>query len=126
MGVEYHRNTLTDTREAAARLFRAVDHPNLTAYWQQHPERDLVDRRADLESILPWLSNVHVFERSFIGSTDVCRLAMGRDSWVAYLATIATTGRDHDVLIEFVQDSRPAAFEEDAKVLLEVVGAAGQ
>ena len=39
------------------------------------------------------------------------------DDWAQYLARVATAGRDHYAMIEFVRDNEPENFLKDAKTL---------
>jgi len=121
---EYHGNTLTDTRESALRLLETVNHPNVKTYWQppggatraENAEADF--RLAGLREILPWLVNVHVFSwRDSDGQRERMTLAAQAEDWAQYLAHVATTGRDHYAMLEFVRNDDPQHFLTDAETL---------
>jgi len=117
---EYHGNTLTDTNASALRLLKTVDHPNVKTYWQPSESATLEENLAGLNAILPWLVNVHVFSwRNVDGQHKRMPLSAKADDWAQYLAQVATTGRDHYAMIEFVKDDEPKNFLKDAKTLKE-------
>ena len=113
---EFHGGTLTDTNETARQLIERVAHPNVGMYWQPVVGQDVTYNLAGLRGVLPWLTNVHVFHW---GPTTKDRhpLADGEAFWRQYLGVIASTGRDHGALLEFVPDDEPAAFLRDAATL---------
>jgi 3-dehydroshikimate dehydratase len=59
--------------------------------------------------------NVHVFSWGAAG--ERLPLADGEAGWMQYLRKIASTGRDHFVMLEFVQDDAPGSFLRDAATL---------
>lgn len=65
---------------------------------------------------MPWLTNVHVFH-VWPAAADRHPLSAGQDRWRRYLSLLASSGRDHTALLEFVRDSDPSAFLEDAATL---------
>ncbi|MFN2108808.1 MAG: sugar phosphate isomerase/epimerase family protein, partial [Anaerolineae bacterium] len=115
---EYHGNTLTDTDASALRLLRAVAHDNVKTYWQPPSGATLDENLASLEAILPWLVNVHVFSwREINDQRERMLLDAKADEWTQYLGKVATTGRDHFAMIEFVRDDEPTNFLKDAETL---------
>lgn len=115
---EYHANTLTDTHASALRLLQTVAHPNVKTYWQPPGGAALDENLASLDAILPWLVNVHVFSwRDTAGQRERMVLNAKADEWTQYLSKVATTGRDHFAMIEFVRDDDPANFLKDAETL---------
>lgn len=120
VSLEFHRGTLTDTNDSAARLLAEVAHPNLRAYWQPPVAAAPAYCLAGLRALVPALTNVHAFHWLADSPTAaVARrpLAEGAAVWRPYLAEVAATGRDHFVLIEFVRDETPEQFLEDAQAL---------
>jgi sugar phosphate isomerase/epimerase len=113
---EYHANSLTDTADSALRLLTEVDRPRVHTLWQPPVGADTETCLRELRAVLPWLTNVHVFH-VWPAVTDRHPLAAGQDRWRRYLSLLASSGRDHTALLEFVQDSDPAAFLEDAATL---------
>ncbi|MGC9393646.1 MAG: sugar phosphate isomerase/epimerase family protein [Anaerolineae bacterium] len=115
---EYHDNTLTDTNAGALRLLRTVAYDNVRTYWQPPGGTTLDENLAGLDAILPWLANVHVFSwREINGQRERMLLDAKADEWAQYLSKVATTGRDHFAMIEFVRDDDPANFLKDAETL---------
>ncbi len=114
---EYHTKTLTDEIDSACRLLAATDHPAVTTLWQppnDQPE-DYILR--SLESVIPRLSNVHVFHWIFPGGQRERRpLAEGEARWRSYLEKLKPHG-NRDYLIEFVHNDEPAQYLADAACL---------
>jgi 3-dehydroshikimate dehydratase len=115
---EYHGNTLTDTDASALRLLETVAHDNVKTYWQPPDNATLDENLAGLNAILPWLANVHVFGwREINGQRERALLDAKADEWRHYLDAVATTGRDHFAMIEFVCDDDPGNFLKDPETL---------
>jgi hypothetical protein len=112
---EYHRDTLTDTRESALRLLVDVDRPNVGTLWQPEPTRSVAENLGDLESVLPWLRNVHVFS----WAPDRSRLPLDPAPWGRYLGVL--DGVDRCALLEFVAGDDPARLTADAATLRSVL-----
>jgi len=116
---EFHGGSLTDTPESTKALLEKIDHENVGTYWQMPIGATEQSCRAGLESLLPWLINLHAF---WLDAADKpLLLDEGFDSWRGFLATAATTGRDHYVLKEYVKDDSPDAFLQDAATLSRLV-----
>lgn len=111
--VEHHCDTLADTAASSLQLIKEVNHPAFRINWQPQIGISTDDGVSDLKSMLPWLSNVHVFQWIKSGS-DRYPLADGEEAWKQYIATAASIGRDHCFLIEFVVGDNPEAFLRDA------------
>ena len=113
--LEWHRNTLTDTADAAARLFFAVDHPNLSTYWQPRLKTAVAENLVDLATALPRLAGVHVFH--WDADTGArCALAEGEADWHQYLARLPK-GLDMFASLEFVAADDPSILSREAAVL---------
>jgi sugar phosphate isomerase/epimerase len=118
---EFHANTLTDTTESALQLLRAARHPNVYSYWQPPvgwSEKELAD---SLSRIAPHLEHLHVFQWGDDHSRQP--LGEGRERWTRLfrLAEKQAPAADRYAMLEFVRSDDPAAFLEDARVLLELV-----
>ena len=71
-----------------------------------------------LKAILPWLTIVHVFSWRIVnGQRERMLLDAKTGEWAQYLAQVATTGRNHYAMIEFVRDNEPENFLKDAETL---------
>lgn len=115
---EFHGNTLTDTNESTQKLLEEVDHENVLSLWQPRTHGDVEESLAGLEAVLPRLSNVHAFHwTQKKGRLDRRPLQEGEKAWARYLEVLHRSGRDHQVLIEFVRNDDPAAFLADARTL---------
>ena len=122
--LEWHGNTLTDTADAAKRLFREADHPNLYCFWQPRNNRPMRVSLDDLDAALPRLAGLHVFH--WEGPDNERRpLHEGRERWERYLAKAAPAleGQDAFASLEFVQDAEPANLNRDAATLRELLAA---
>ncbi|MCC9078525.1 sugar phosphate isomerase/epimerase [Litorilinea aerophila] len=113
---EFHRNTLTDTSEAARRLLQEVAHPNVGTYWQPPRGSMVAENLAGLELLAPWLRGLHVFSWHE-QSGQRLPLAERADAWLQYLARAAALDRPMFALLEFVQEDEPAHFLRDAATL---------
>ncbi|MBD3315488.1 MAG: TIM barrel protein, partial [Chitinivibrionales bacterium] len=112
---EFHANTLNDTNESSHTFLRRADHPALRSYWQP-PNGKCFDYCLEgLTSVLPLLSNVHVFhwERN-----ERFPLADGKDRWLPYLELVAADNGVRHVMLEFVKDDSVEQFNRDAATLI--------
>lgn len=116
VSTEFHAGTLTDTNESASELLVEVDHANLFTCWQPHNGEETGECLAGLESVLPRVSNLHVFHW-WPTSTDRHPLAEGEERWTRFLSLIRQAPGDRHALLEFVQGDEPAAFLRDAETL---------
>jgi len=119
LAFEYHRNTLTDDHLSARRLLEEVDRQNVKTYWQ--PERAFGPDQCleTLETVLPWLCNLHVF--NWDADANRYPLAGASEPWKRYLQSAMRVSGDHYALLEFVKDDDPKQFLADAAVLRECV-----
>lgn len=117
---EYHPNTLTDTRESAVALAKAVAAPNFRLYWQ--PTFVLSDKEnlKSFEAVFPWVSNVHVFSWEGLGSARY-PLANSFDMFKECANMLKTDSKDHGMFLEFVKGDSIESFIEDAKTLNEII-----
>jgi sugar phosphate isomerase/epimerase len=112
---EFHAGTLTDTNASARNLLETVAHDNIKSYWQPPRGSEVACNLDGLDAILPWLLHVHVFSWGATG--ERLPLAAGEEGWMQYLRKIASSGRDHFSMLEFVQDDAPESFLRDAIML---------
>lgn len=116
---EYHAKTLTDEIDSALRLLKATNHPAVSTLWQppnDKPESYILE---SLDSVLPRLSNVHVFHWIFPdGQRERRPLCEGRDRWMSYLKMLQPLA-PRDYLIEFVHGDTTEQYLEDSACLKE-------
>ena len=58
---EYHRGTLTQTKEGALALLKAVNRENVFCYWQPNPDISREEQLSELDALGSSVSNLHVF-----------------------------------------------------------------
>lgn len=121
VGLEYHRNTATDTNEAAASFLESVGHESAHSYWQPREQRDLATRLAGLQMVLPVLCHLHVFQWR---GNPIARepLSEGAAEWMQYLAAARASNRVTGAFLEFVEGDDPAHVIRDARTLVSMVG----
>lgn len=112
---EWHANTLTDTAVSGAELFQAVDHPNFLTFWQPRNYQSTAYSLADMETALPRLIGLHVFQWDQV-TRDRLSLAEGAEAWRAYLAKASPCG-EMFASLEFVADDSPERMMADAATL---------
>ncbi len=116
VAMEFHNGTLTDTGPSTLQLLAEVNHPNLSTYWQPPLDQDTAAGLADLRSLLPRLTHVHVYHWR-PGSIERLPLAEGVTRWRRFLDLAATAGGDRYAMLEFVEGDAPANFLRDAATL---------
>lgn len=117
VSLEFHENTAADSAAATLRLLRDVNHGGLRTYWQEPlGAHDTGKLRSDVESLRPWLSNLHVLAREPLPPHTPVALATRSALWTDIFRAVQSGS--HHALIEFVRDDRPEALAEDARTLL--------
>lgn len=114
INLEYHGDTLTDTKESAVSLMKEIDHPNLNLYWQPAVGHSIAERLESIGEVLPWLTHVHVFHWTV---SDRLSLREGRGEWKQYINRLQTLKVNRNLLIEFVKGDNKKQFLKDAEVL---------
>ncbi len=114
VSTEYHRGTLTQTREGALRLMRGAGCRNLFTYWQPNPDISHEKNLLELEGVRSHLSSIHVFQWK---RKDVrYPLEEGLQEWESYLRKGPGVPWGACIL-EFVKDDSPEQFLKDARCL---------
>lgn len=116
ISTEFHGGTLTDTNESANKLLVEVDNTNLFTLWQPHVGQETDECIAGLETVLPRVSNIHVFHW-WPTAADKHPLADGAARWAQFLDVVKQKPGDRYALLEFVQGDSPEAFQRDAATL---------
>ena len=115
--LEYHAGTLTDERESACALLGELAHPNIEFLWQPTNGAPIMECASRLVEMLPRMRNVHVFHW-WPTAAERRPLAEGEAAWRTYIDIVRESGRDADLLLEFVRDDAPEQFLDDAATLL--------
>ncbi len=107
---EYHRDTLTDTTESAYAFFKETSHKNVRSYWQKRFNEDGAKGLDGLNTVTPWLSNIHVngLEDSF-------------EEWQKYVDYVNKLNGDRFIMLEFVKNNCPECFLKDAEALKQLI-----
>lgn len=114
---EYHRGTLTDNCDTVFWLCNAVDAVNLCTFWQPNPDISHIENLTELNAVLPYLSNVHAFH---LTNGNVRRpFRDGLNEWTDYINVVNSSNKDHNILLEFVEDDLVVNFVADAETLTE-------
>ncbi len=114
LSLECHPHTMTDEQNAAVAFLRAVDRPNMKMYWQPNQYKSLEENRRYLQAILPWLTNLHVFNWR---GEEKLPLALAQEEWSDYLAIADSDGQPHGCLLEFMPDGKKESLPQEAKAL---------
>jgi 3-dehydroshikimate dehydratase len=114
---EYHEATLTDTPESACWLLNKVNLDNVRSYWQPPMGLDQAERLRSLQVILPWLSNLHIFNQTGDAPEP---LIEGISEWARYMDIVNNLPGERFGLIEFVKGDSPDQFLEDAEALKKI------
>ena len=119
IALEYHGRTLTDTLESTLRFLRNTGEKNLTTYWQPRTGVSMKRNLAELQQVLPSLSNIHVFQWTLDEQKKTARhpLADGWEEWSQYLRVVRHDDVERYAMLEFVKDDRPEQLFEDADCL---------
>lgn len=112
---EYHRGTLTDNCATALWLFNTINATNLFTFWQPNPDISHAENLSELNTVLPYLSNVHAFH--WTKGNIMHLLRDGLVEWTEYINVVNSSSRDHNILLEFVKDDLVENFTTDAKTL---------
>lgn len=116
---EYHRRTMTQTKEGALRLLEAALAKNVYTYWQPNPDVSFEEQLAEIDAVAPRLSHLHVF--AWEAGNLRYPLAHSAEKWRAYFAHAAKAPGERAASLEFVKDDSPQQFLEDARTLKEIL-----
>jgi len=108
---EYHRGTMTQTKEGARWLLEKLAAENVTTYWQPNPDITFEEQLREIDMLRPFISYLHVFawEKGNIRFP----LEHAEEKWKEYFARAQAMA----ALIEFVAGDTPEQFLADAVVL---------
>jgi sugar phosphate isomerase/epimerase len=115
IALEYHGGTLTDNVASAKAVLDSTAAANVRTLWQPANDRNVDMHIAEIETLAPYLENVHCFH--WHDYKNRYPLSDGKDQWRSYLSAIKKLNRPTAVLIEFVKDDSPDQFLADASAL---------
>lgn len=115
---EFHKKTLTDTNDSCLKLLKEINHDNIRTYWQPSQEMNVEERINGLHSILPYLSNIHVFH--WVDGKKL-PLESGAEEWEQYIEIIRQAPGERYAMLEFVRDNSVEQFFEDAITLKKLI-----
>lgn len=116
---EFHRGTLTATADSTVALLERVDCPNAGTYWQPGVGWSDDAALASLRMVLGHLQAVHCF--SWWPEAQRLPLADRGVLWQAAVDVLRGTGREIDVMLEFVENDRPESVDRDAAFLQNLI-----
>ena len=118
VGLEWHRNTLTDTCASALALMSATAHQALVSYWQRRDGQSASDAIADVSALGASLAHAHIFW--WHDYNNRMALAEGAAFWRSLLPKLASPpgSAERWGFLEFVRGDDEASFREDAAALL--------
>ncbi len=109
LALEYHRNTLTQTKESALKLIKDVNHSNLYTYWQPNPDISLDEQLSEIKLLKDYIITYHVF--NWEKGNVRLPLSEGHETWVKYLDEINPI--EPNLILEFVKDESVEIFMSD-------------
>ena len=118
IGYEYHPGTLTEGASYALKTLREIERDNMKLYWQPDFRLSHSANCEALQTVLPYLQNIHVFCLSEEGMH--LPLKHGSKEWRTY-ASLLEKSNIRNVLLEFVKDESEAQFVQDAQILKELI-----
>lgn len=116
---EYHQDTLSDSNDSTIQLADSLKHPFIDFSWQALTDIPIKERVKGLQSILPRLRTVHVFNWTRDKEANFLRhpLSDALDEWQTYFCMIKQTKTDHVALLEFVPNDSIEQFKIEAHTL---------
>ncbi len=117
LGLEYHRRSMTQTKEGTLKLIKAVNRKNLKTYWQPNPELSFDEHLEEIKVLAPYLITMHVFHWGSENERYLLSEKEGIEKWLAYYATARLCGCEPNALIEYVKDDDVENLEFDAASL---------
>lgn len=113
--LECHRNTFTETKEAAMVLMKAVDSPNFAMYWQPNPSDTVEENIAYARYLNDYIYHIHAFH---IKGATKQPLSEATEEWQAYLKAFSG---DHKILLEFMPDNRIESLQQESDALRQII-----
>jgi len=120
LALEYHRKSMTQSKEGSLRLLKAVKRDNLKLYWQPNPEISFSEHLLEIKTLAPFIITFHVFNWDTNNERFLLEENQGIDKWRAYTAQAHKFGAFPNALIEFVKEDSVENFMKDALSLRKI------
>ena len=114
--LECHNNTLTDWKEPASDLMKAVDSPAFGMFWQPNQWRTVEENLAYIGLLAEYTEHIHVFHWK---ENERYPLEEGVELWKRYLAGFS--GK-RTLLLEFMPDDNVESLTREAQALRKIAG----
>lgn len=114
--MECHNFTLTDWKEPALALMKAVDSPAFRMYWQPNQFREEEENLAYASLLAEYTEHIHVFNWS---ASERFPLEGAIEQWKRYLERFPG---ERTLLLEFMPDDRVESMECETDALRRIVG----
>jgi sugar phosphate isomerase/epimerase len=113
---EYHRGTLTDTKESSLQLMQQVNQSNVFLYWQPNPDITEEEQYNEINLLHKYLKTIHFFNWS---KGNIRHLMKdGKNIWQKYIALIDT---NIPYLLEFTLDNLDSNALSDLHTMKELL-----
>lgn len=112
---ECHGGTLTDTRESALALMKAINSPSFRMYWQPNQYQCIDENIKNAQLLDPYVTHIHTFQWK---REERFPLENGIQEWIGYLEHFEG---DHMLLLEFMPDDRIESLPGEAASLRKIV-----
>ena len=120
VSLEYHQHSITATAEDAARFVQDVGASSVRLYWQAIIQSSFEDNLADIDTVAPYLTNVHVF--NYVDSKqELLSYSGGAERWAAYAEKISKIPGERAFMTEFCKGGLAESFLADAEVLNAII-----
>ena len=127
LATEFHGGTLTNSAASVMKLQQELRHAALFSLWQpllRGPnDPKTAENVGELETVLPFLSNVHVYNWSETAKGRERLPLFQSTDWPKYLEVLKKDGADRFLLLEFVPGDDPALLKREAATLRDLIAA---
>ena len=113
--LECHRNTYTETKEAARELMEEVNSPAFIMYWQPHSTRTQEENIEYTRMLREYTTHIHTF---YWKGSEKYSLAAGIEEWRTYLREFSG---NHKALLEFMPDGKIESLCYETEILREII-----
>lgn len=124
IGCELHGGTLCNNRENSLEIVKRVDKDNFGMYFQYDWNFSVDDNCKTLESFLPMLKNVHVFN-IVREDSGIKRLSVGeekgKEMWKRFAGILKANKVNATLLFEFLADPTKDYLKNEAMVLNDII-----